>query len=367
MHDISDVRPGRTLRVAVIFGGRSTEYAVSCKSAASMVQFLDRTRYEVLPVRITPDGAWIVGADKQSHDRIDVAALLEMTPDPGGVPAPSSIASMAEALEQLTSMDVVIPCLHGTYGEDGTIQSVLEWIGVPYVGSGVLASAASMDKEFTKKILAAEGLAVADGVVLRNPRQVVTGDERDRLGLPVFVKPASGGSSIGVSRVDDWADLDAAVVAAFSSDTKVLVEAAVPGREIDLGVLELPDGRVITGPSLEIKINDEHTFFDYDAKYVGGTTTFVIPADIDPAIGDRLAEAAVRTFRALGCSGLLRVDFFVHTDAAGRLTITVNEVNTMPGFTAVSQYPQMWQVAGTAYPDLLDLMIMTALRRGASV
>jgi len=257
---------------------------------------------------------------------------------------------------------VVIPCLHGAYGEDGTIQSVLQWIGVPYVGSGVLASAASMDKEFTKKLLAAEGLAVADGVVLRRPQDVVEQSDRDRLGLPVFVKPASGGSSIGVSRVDDWADLDAAVATAFSSDTKVLVEAAVPGREIDLGVLELPDGRLIAGPSLEIKIDDEHTFFDFDAKYIGGSSTFVIPADVDPTIADQLAEAAVLAFRALGCAGLLRVDFFVDPQPDGRLSITVNEVNTMPGFTAVSQFPQMWRVAGTAYPDLLDLMILTALK-----
>jgi D-alanine-D-alanine ligase len=363
MPNASDVRATRAIRVAVVFGGRSTEYAVSCKSAASMVQFLDRRRYEVLPVRITPAGVWLVGADKQSDDLVDVAALLAMTPDPVGTPDRTPATSMAEALEQLSTVDVVIPCLHGTYGEDGTIQSVLEWIGVPYVGSGVLASAASMDKEFTKKILAAEGLTVADGVVLRHAGEVVSPGDRDRLGLPVFVKPASGGSSIGVSRVDDWADLDAAVAAAFRSDTKVLVEAAVPGREIDLGVLELPDGRVVTGPSLEIQISADHQFFDYDAKYVGGTSTFVIPADIDPTIADHLAAAAVRTFRALGCAGLLRVDFFVHVDPDGRLTVTVNEVNTMPGFTAVSQFPQIWQVAGTAYPDLLDLMIMTALKR----
>jgi D-alanine-D-alanine ligase len=362
MHSVSDVWPTRAIRVAVVFGGRSTEYAVSCKSAASMVQFLDRRRYEVLPVRITPAGVWLVGADKQSEEQVDVAALLAMTPDPTGTPPRTPVASMAEALEQLSSVDVVVPCLHGTYGEDGTIQSVLEWIGVPYVGSGVLASAASMDKEFTKKILAAEGLTVADGVVLRRPSEVVGEEDRNRLGLPVFVKPASGGSSIGVSRVDDWADLDAAVAAAFSSDTKVLVEAAVPGREIDLGVLELPDGRVVTGPSLEIQITEDHQFFDYEAKYVGGATTFVIPADIDSAVADRLADAAVRTFRALGCAGLLRVDFFVHADPDGGLTVTVNEVNTMPGFTAVSQFPQIWQVAGTAYPDLLDLMIMTALK-----
>jgi len=346
------------VRVAVIFGGRSTEHDVSCRSAAGVVQHLDRTRFDVVPVRITRAGVWIVGTD-QADAIVDVAALRAMTPeDP--LRSPSPVESIFEALAALRGVDVVLPCLHGVYGEDGTVQSLLELAEIPYVGSGVLASATAMDKEFTKKILVAEGIAVADGVVLRSPHDIVTAAERERLGLPVFVKPARGGSSVGVTRVDDWADLPVAIAEAQASDDKVLVEAAVPGREIDVAVLQQPDGSVLTGPALEIKIASGHGFFDFEAKYSDAATTFVIPADLPPHLAETLADTAVRTFRALGCAGLLRVDFFL-PEIDGQIVPTVNEVNTMPGLTAVSQFPQMWEVAGLRYPDLLDLLITTAL------
>jgi len=352
------------VKVAVIFGGQSTEHEVSCKSAASVLQFLDRTRYEVVPIRITPDGVWLVGVDRPGAT-VDVAALREMTPeDPQRRPTP--VESLFDVLDALRGVDVVLPCLHGPYGEDGTLQSVLELAGIPYVGSGVLASAASMDKEFTKKILAAEGIPVAPGVVLRSPADVVTPADRARLGLPVFVKPARGGSSIGVSRVDDWAELDAAVNLARDCDTKVLVEAAVPGREIDIGVLERPGGELDVSPPLEIKIADQHAFFDFEAKYRDGSTTFIIPAELEPATATALAEMAVRVFTALGCAGLLRVDFFLPV-VDGRIVPTVNEVNTMPGLTSVSQFPQMWRAAGTPYGELLNLLLETALHGAAPV
>lgn len=352
------------VKVAVIFGGRSTEHDVSCKSAASVLQYLDRTRYEVLPIRITVDGVWLVGTDRPGS-AVDVAALRAMTPQDPTRPA-SPIESLFEALEALRSVDVVLPCLHGSFGEDGTLQSVLEFAGVPYVGSGVLASAVSMDKEFTKKILAAEGIPVADGVVLRDPADTVTAADRERLGLPVFVKPACGGSSIGVSMVDDWAGLDTAVALARSTDPKVIVEAAVPGREIDIGVLERPGGEIMVGPSLEIKVAARHAFFDFEAKYRDGGTTFVIPAELDPETAEALELTALRVFRALGCAGLLRVDFFLPV-VDGRVVPTVNEVNTMPGLTAVSQFPQMWQAAGMPYPELLDLLLRTALHGATSL
>jgi D-alanine-D-alanine ligase len=352
------------VKVAVIFGGRSTEHDVSCRSAASVLQHLDRTRYEVLPIRITRDGVWLAGTDRPGVP-VDVRALHAMTPEhPGRQLTP--LESLFEVVGALRAVDVVLPCLHGPYGEDGTLQSVLELAGIPYVGSGVSASAMSMDKEFTKKILAAEGIAVAEGVVLRGPDDVVTAADRARLGLPVFVKPARGGSSIGVSRVDDWALLDAAVAQAACTDTKVLVEAAVPGREIDLGVLERPGGEVVVGPSLEIRVAAEHPFFDYDAKYRDGVTEFVIPADLDARTAAALEETAIRVFRVLGCAGLLRVDFFLPV-VDGRVVPTVNEVNTMPGLTAMSQFPQMWQAAGTPYAELLDLLIRTALHGAPSV
>ena len=342
-------------RVAVVFGGRSGEHEVSCKSALSVVNHLRRERYEVMPVRITPDGAWVIGKDVPADMDMDVDGLLELTESSGGQP----LASIADAIVALRETDVVFPALHGPYGEDGTIQSVLEMVRLPYVGSGVFASSAGMDKEFTKKLLVAEGLPVADGVVLRAGRGTVSPAERDRLGLPVFVKPSRAGSSLGVSKVDSWDELEAALLQARDSDAKVLVEEAVHGREVDLGVLEHPDGSLQVGPPLEIRFPDQHQFFDYDAKYLDPSTIFDIPARLDPAIIVRLQELAVRTFRALECRGLLRVDFFLRYGTEP----VINEVNTFPGFTAVSQYPQMFRVAGLDYPALLDVLIATALAR----
>jgi D-alanine-D-alanine ligase len=348
---------GRTdvkTRVAVVFGGRSGEHEVSCKSALSIVKHLDRDRYEVTPVRITPGGVWVVGKDASGD--LDLAGLVDLTREEAGTTALTSVADAVGVFAK--DADVVFPALHGPWGEDGTIQSVLEMTGLPYVGSGVFASAAGMDKEFTKKLLVAEGLPVADGAVLRGAGTVSEVD-RERLGLPVFVKPSRAGSSLGVSKVDTWDQLDAALTLARESDGKVLVEEAVHGREVDLGVLEHPDGRLQVGPPLEIRVPDQHAFFDYEAKYSDPSTVFDIPARLEPAIVERLQDCAVQAFRALDCRGLLRVDFFLRYGTEP----VINEVNTFPGFTAVSQYPQMFRVAGLDYPALLDVLLETALAR----
>jgi D-alanine-D-alanine ligase len=226
----------------------------------------------------------------------------------------------------------------------------------------VLASATAMDKEFAKKIVAAEGIAVADGVVLRAGDDDLPPADRARLGLPVFVKPARGGSSVGVSRVDDWAGLTAAIAVARRCDTKVLIEAAVIGREIDIALLQTPGGEVIAGPALEIKVAGDSAFFDFDAKYRSAAAEFVIPADLDPGTARVLAEAACRVFDALGCAGLLRVDFFL-TTVDGRPVPVFNEVNSLPGLTELSQFPQIWRAGGIPYPELLDHLVGTALAR----
>ncbi|MEN3612723.1 D-alanine--D-alanine ligase family protein [Plantactinospora sp. ZYX-F-223] len=324
-----------TIRIAVLYGGRSGEHRVSRQSAASVLENLDPARYRPEPVLITRTGQWVFGT---------------------GAPV-----SVFEAVDRLRTVDVIFPALHGPYGEDGTLQSVLELTGVPYVGNGVLASAAGMDKEFTKKLLAAEGIPVADAVVSRptDPDGVPPAAELRRLGLPVFVKPARAGSSLGVTRVTDWAELPAALEWARSSDPKVLIEAAVPGREIDLAVLERPDGRLEVGPPLEIRVAGGRSFFDYDAKYDDPGTVFEIPARLDAAVTAELSDLAVRAFRALGCAGLARIDFFLRAGVAPVL----NEVNTFPGFTPVSQYPRIWQVAGLDYPELLDVLVQNALAR----
>jgi D-alanine-D-alanine ligase len=326
---------GRPIRIAVIFGGRSGEHEISCRSADSIMAHLDPARYEVVPVGIGRDGSWSLS----------------------GGPA----EGLGSAIRALGSVDLAFPALHGPYGEDGTIQSLLEYIGVPYVGNGVFSSAAGMDKELTKKLLVAEGLRVTPEVVLRPGTDTVTVEQRRRLGLPVFVKPARAGSSLGVSRVTRWDELPAAVAAARTGDGKVLVEAAVGGREVDVGVLEYPDGRVTAGPPLEIRVTDR-AFFDYDAKYHDAGAVFDIPARLDAATTARVQDLAVRAFHALECTGLLRVDFFLPEQGDP----VVNEVNTFPGFTAASQFPRMWQAAGLPYGALLDVMVETALRRQVS-
>jgi D-alanine-D-alanine ligase len=350
--------PEGKIRLAVLFGGRSGEHDVSCRSAASILTNLDRGRYEIVPVRIGRDGVWSSLPDVPDLPTVDAVLHWQRNgfPATGDTPAASILATMRHLLD----CDAVFPALHGPFGEDGTMQSLLESFGIPYVGNGVAASALSMDKEYTKKIASGAGLAVADGVVLRRGQHDVTARDRERLGLPVFVKPAREGSSIGVSRVDDWAELPGALARARRSDDKVLVEAAVPGREVDIGVLERPDGELAVSPPMEILPSAEHAFFDYEAKYADATTVFDIPAALDPAVTEGLGRDALRLFRALGCAGLLRVDFFVGPD--GRRT--VNEVNTFPGFTSASQYPRMWQAAGLGYPDLLDVLIDTACTAG---
>jgi len=358
------------VRVAVVFGGRSGEHAISCVSAGSVLANLDRERFDVVPVGITRDGAWVVGADDPRELAIDDRALpsvdgsrpaLALPGDPtrGGL----LVLEPGRAGEVFAGVDVVFPVLHGPYGEDGTIQGLLELAGVPYVGAGVLASAAGMDKEFTKKLLAADGLPVGDHVVLRPGTATLTEAERERLGLPVFVKPARAGSSLGITRVTAWGDLDAAVATARQHDPKVLVEAAIVGREIECAVLERPDGTVVSSLPAEIRIVGEAAFYDFDAKYLDDVCEFDVPAKLDDDVAEQLRDMAVAAFRALDGQGLARVDFFVGPDAA----ITVNEVNTMPGFTPISMYPRAWAVTGIDYPTLLTTLVETALARGTGL
>ncbi|MEJ3659028.1 D-alanine--D-alanine ligase family protein [Actinomycetes bacterium KLBMP 9759] len=366
---------GDKVRVAVVFGGRSSEHAISCVSAGSVLSHIDRDRYEVTAVGITPDGGWVLGPDNPSelaiHDRalpsVEGGTALALPGDPtsGGL----VVLEPGRAGEVLGGVDVVFPVLHGPYGEDGTIQGLLEMAGIPYVGAGVLASAAGMDKEFAKKLLAAEGIPVGDLVVLRRDRAKLTFEERERLGLPVFVKPARAGSSVGITRVTDWADIDAAIATAREHDPKVLVEAAVVGREVECGVLEFPDGSVRASVPAEIRIVGTNasgatpTFYDFEAKYLDDVCEFDIPAKLDDDTAEQLREMAVAAFHAVDGQGLARVDFFV--GPGGELT--VNEVNTMPGFTPISMYPRMWAVTGVDYPTLLTTLVETARARGTGL
>ncbi len=362
------------MRVAVIFGGRSNEHAISCVSAGSILRNLDPERFEVVAVGITPDGSWVLTdgdpealaiANRQLPSvSAESGTELALTADP--LRAGQLVSLASGGAEVLASVDVVFPVLHGPYGEDGTIQGLLELAGVPYVGAGVLASAAGMDKEFTKKLLVAEGLPIGDYAVLRASQSDLDADQRARLGVPAFVKPARGGSSIGVSRVTSWQELPAAIEYARQHDPKVIVEAAIVGRELECGVLEFPDGTMQASTIGEIRVagvrGREDAFYDFATKYLDDAAELDVPAKIDDDVSETLRDLAIRAFSAIDGRGLARVDFFLTEDGP-----IINEVNTMPGFTTISMYPRMWAANGVDYQTLLSTMVDTALSRGTGL
>ena len=358
-------------RVAVVFGGRSSEHAISCVTAGSVLRAIDRDRFDVVPVGIARDGRWVLVPD--DPDRLAIAdgrlpavdgqgSTVVLAADPTA--RQLVVTYPGEIPRTLGQVDVVLPLLHGPYGEDGTIQGLLELAGVRYVGSGVLSSAVGMDKHFMKLVLAGNGLPVCPYVVVRpygwksDPDAVR--ESVAAIGWPVFVKPARGGSSIGISKVDEPEGLDRAIELAHEHDPKVVVEAAVPGREIEVGVVEEPDGTVHASVAGEIRVVSGHEFYDFEAKYLEeGTVALDVPADILPTVAERAREMALAAFRALGCEGLARVDFFLLDSGE----LVVNEVNTMPGFTPTSMFPRLWAATGIAYPELLQRLLETALRR----
>ncbi|WP_179475203.1 D-alanine--D-alanine ligase family protein [Mycolicibacterium vinylchloridicum] len=362
------------VRVAVIYGGRSSEHAISCVSAGSILRNLDPERFEVVAVGITPEGSWVLTDGSPETLAITDRKLPEVTGESGTALALAAdplrrgeLVSLGQTPGQmLTSVDVVFPILHGPYGEDGTIQGLLELAGVPYVGAGVFASAAGMDKEFTKKLLAAAGLPIGDHIVLRAQQMAPTLDDIDRLGFPMFVKPARGGSSIGVSRVNNADELPLAIADARRHDPKVIIEAAIEGRELECGVLEFPDGSVQASAIGEIRVagvqGREDGFYDFATKYLDDGAELDVPAKVDDDVAEELQRLAIQTFTALDCQGLARVDFFLTEDGP-----VVNEINTMPGFTTISMYPRMWAASGIDYPTLVSTMVETALARGTGL
>ena len=364
----------RRIRVAVVYGGRSSEHAISCVSAGSILRNLDPARFEVVAVGITPEGAWMLTDAEPDTLAITDGRLpqvtatsgteLALTPDPGR--GGELLALGGGAGQVLDAVDVVFPVLHGPYGEDGTIQGLLELAGVPYVGAGVLASASGMDKEFTKKLLAAEGLPIGGYGVLRPRQETLDFEDRERLGRPVFVKPARGGSSIGVSRVTAWDQLPAAIELARRHDPKVIVEAAIAGRELECGVLEFPDGRIEASTVGEIRVagvrGREDSFYDFATKYLEDAAELDVPAKVDDRVADEVRQLSIRAFQAIDCQGLARVDFFLTEDGP-----LINEINTMPGFTTISMYPRMWAASGVDYPTLLATMVDTARKRGTGL
>jgi len=383
----------RKVRVAVVFGGRSTEHAISCASAANVLPAIDRDRYEVVPIGIARDGRWVLtsadpgrlaigGGELPSVESVAVPGT-EVVARPGPGARGLTALGAGEVPRDLGEVDVVVPLLHGAYGEDGTIQGLLEMAGTRYSGAGVFASAAGMDKEYMKLIFAARGLPVGPYVVVRDrdwcappadraapahsaaaffataERKRVL-DEISELGWPVFVKPARGGSSVGTSRARSAAELERAIETARAYDTKVLAEAAIEGMEIECAVLEgLEGGPPEASVPGQVLVGGGADFYDFEAKYLAAETGMAIPPPIPARHIEEIRRLARAAFDAISCEGLARVDFFYTPD--GR--ILLNEINTMPGMTPASGFPKMWEATGLPLPRLMDRIIQTALRK----
>ena len=368
----------RKPRVAIVFGGRSSEHAISVSTAGSVLRAIDRDAYEVLPIGITTDGRWALTTDEPARMAITEGRLpsvedIAESAD-GQVNLPASPVDRGLVYTEpgavpkaLGEVDVVLPLLHGPWGEDGTVQGLLELSGVPYVGSGVLSSAVGMDKEYTKRVLTSFGLPVGPYTVVR-PREWADEGARPavrariaELGFPVFVKPARAGSSIGITRVTLAEDLDAAITEARRHDPKVIVEAGLVGRELECGVLEFEDGPRASLPA-EVLVGEGFDFYDFEAKYIDSSDV-QIPAALTEDETARLRALAVDVFEAMACEGLARVDVFLQADGS----FVVNEINTMPGFTPISAYPRMWEATGVPYSELIDRLIRAALDRSTGL
>lgn len=349
------------LRLGVLFGGKSGEHEVSLMSAASIITALADGPFTVAPILIQKNGSWVAGPDSlrslPASDALARHPAVVQTPLPL---APSRLTPLA-ALKEDLHLDAVFPVLHGTLGEDGTVQGLLELADIPYVGSGVLASAVAMDKIMMKTVFAHHGLTQVPYIGLsraawrQSPAETIDSVET-RLGYPTFVKPANLGSSVGISKAKTRSELVAALDLAASYDTRLIVERGIDARELEVGVLGLDNPRV----SVVGEVTPHREFYDYEAKYQEGGASLTIPAEIPGPVADRIQEMARTAFAALDCAGLARIDFFLERDTH---TVYINEVNTLPGFTPFSMYPLLWQHSGVPYSDLLRILVELAIKR----
>ncbi len=350
------------IRIGLLFGGRSGEHEVSLTSAASVLKALDPEKYEVVPIGISREGRWLVGtaADKMLPAVLDSGQRVTPSLDPAG-PKLVPLDSFRGPAEPAGNLDVIFPVLHGTFGEDGTVQGLLELAGIPYVGAGVLASAAGMDKDLMKRLFRDAGLPVVDWIVVlrgewQNSPSEVRRRIRKKFRFPLFVKPVNLGSSVGISKVHNEREVPAALDLAAAYDRKILVEVGLDAREIECSVLgnDRPEASV---PGEVVPVNE---FYDYEAKYIKEGSELIIPARLNQRDTRRVRELAVKAFRAIDGAGMGRVDFLL--DRRTR-KIFVNEINTIPGFTPISMYPKLWEATGLPYEKLLDRLIELALER----
>jgi D-alanine-D-alanine ligase len=341
------------VRVAIICGGKSSEHEISCISANGILDAIDRSKFEPVLIGITKSGKWLLLPDDTTF--ITLNGALPTVPE-SGIEVSITSQGLFSGGKNL-AIDVAFPILHGTYGEDGTIQGLFEMIGLRYVGSGVLASAVSMDKSYAKPIFAAAGLKVAPGTVVTSTNFELPSN----LNYPLFVKPARSGSSRGTTKVKQSSDLKAAVEAALAFDSKVIIEQAVDGKEIECAVLQ-SQGKTIVSPVGEIVISSKYEFYDFQAKYLDDSMQLVFP-DLPTGVEEKIQSAALTAFNAAGCEGLARVDFFYSTSG----DVVINEINTMPGFTPLSVYPKLIEKSGINYQGLITTLIQTAQSRSASI
>ena len=350
------------IKVGILFGGKSAEHEISIMSAKNIIAAIDKDKYQVFLIGITKKGKWGIGKSAEimleggsvsKQDDISERDMLALVPGESG----SKIVSLADG-EITSGVDVIFPVLHGPMGEDGTVQGLLKLAGIPFVGSGVLGSAVGMDKDVMKRLFRDSGIPIGNfRVILNNEKDNVAFDEIvEELGLPLFIKPANMGSSVGVHKVGNKEEFDAAIKDAFNFDSKVVVEEFIKGREIECAVL----GNENPIASVPGEIKTGHDFYSYDAKYIDESGAVLsIPANVSVEIKEKIRELAIRSFKCLCCEGLARVDSFLKDDG----TIIVNEVNTIPGFTSISMYPMLFKESGIPYPELIDRLLQLAIER----
>jgi len=354
------MKKNKKIRVAILFGGKSAEHEVSLQSAKNVINAIDREKYEVILVGIDHDGRWhlneqsqfLLDDDNPTNIRLKIGAgKLALVPGEEN----RQVVNVTD-FKSIGSIDIVFPLLHGPFGEDGTIQGLLKLADIPFVGSGVMASAAAMDKDFMKRILAQAGLPQARFLSWRfHERESLSYEMiREQIGIPCFVKPANLGSSVGISKVHYESEFFPAVDQAFLYDNKIIIEEYIEGRELECSVL----GNENPIASLPGEVIAQHEFYDYDAKYIDSEgARFEIPANISPDIQKNIQRLAIEAFNVLGCAGMARVDFFLR----GNKEVLINEVNTIPGFTRISMYPKMWDASGISYKELIDRLIQLGL------
>lgn len=354
------------LRVGVIFGGRSGEHEVSLRSARSVMDALDREKYDVVPIGITKSGHWLAGdamallADGKS-DAETTSVILPPTPPVEGNDEHALVSAEASSTGGMTGLDVIIPVLHGTYGEDGTVQGLLELAGVPYVGAGVTGSAVSMDKAIFKYVMEANGLPQLPWVLVltswwqHDPEAILAMLESE-LNYPMFVKPANLGSSVGISKCNDRDELKAGLIEASQFDRRLVVEQGANIRELEVAVMGNDQPRA----SVVGEIRPQRDFYDYEAKYITDDSELLIPAPIDGTLAEQIQAMAIAVYMAVDCAGLGRVDLMLDKDTG---ELYVNEINTLPGFTSISMYPKLWEASGVPYSQLLDYLIEYAVSR----